>query len=329
MSHGIEENDGVVLAKEKAWHGLGTILPGLFTAEDAIREAGLTWTVEKYPIQAIDPTTGTVYDVAENYATMRINQDGLRIPLGVVGERYTVLQNSESFDFFDAIVGEGQAIYESAGSLFSGRKVWLLAKLPETIDVGGVDRVEQFLLLSNTHDGSKSVEAMFTPVRVVCNNTLTGALTGGKSIKIRHTQSVHDKVKEAHRLLGIVAKQTAATTELYNAMAQVQVQEGEIAEILKALVPDSKGEHNTRTENIRADIVNLINNGTGSGLITAQGTLWGVYNGITEYISHVRTVKGLKEDQGRKMDAVLFGSGASLNDKALEIMKDKVAAAIA
>ena len=327
MSHGILENDSVVVAKEKAWHGLEIVLPDVFTADEAVRCAKLDWTVEKYPIQAIDPTTGDKYDIADNYATMRINADGKRIPLGVVGERYTPLQNVESFDFFDAIVGEGQAIYESAGSLFNGRKVWLLAKLPNDIIVGNDDRIEQYLLLSNSHDGSKSVECMFTPVRVVCNNTLTGALSSGKGIKIRHTQSVHLKVQEAHRLLGIVAKQTEATTELFTAMNDLIVDPVEIAEILKAIVPDGKGENTTRTQNIRGEMAKLIHNGTGVELCK-ENSLWRIYNGITEYISHIRTVKGLDKDASYKMEAVLFGSGASLNDKALEVMKDRLALAV-
>ena len=148
--------------REKPWHGLGTVVSEALTSAEALKEAGLDWRVYQQPIFT------NFGKVIEGYrANVRSTDDKV---LGVVSDRYKVVQNDEAFEFTDELLGEGVR-YETAGSLQGGRKIWLLAKLPEMYVMAG-DRVSSYLVFSNTHDGSGAVRAAITPVRVVCNNTL-------------------------------------------------------------------------------------------------------------------------------------------------------------
>ncbi len=153
--------------REKPWHGLGTVVSETLTSAEALKEAGLEWRVYQQPIFT------NFGKVIEGYrANVRSTDDKV---LGVVSDRYKVVQNDEAFEFTDELLGEGVR-YETADSLQGGRKIWLLAKLPEMYVMAG-DRVSSYLVFSNTHDGSGAVRAAITPVRVVCNKTLNLALS--------------------------------------------------------------------------------------------------------------------------------------------------------
>jgi len=333
MSHEVGEHDKVAYYGELPWHGINCVeLDGVGTSQQVIEAAGLGWTVEKMPVM-----TGASFEdmqnmmgaemtvIPEHHATVRVNEDGLQIPLGVVGDRYTILKKKNAFGFFDAVVDEDAAIYHTAGSLFNGKKIWLLAKLPDSIYVGGDDVIDQYVLLSNSHDGTTSLIAKYTPIRVVCNNTLSFAIKGvGKEIKIRHTKSIKERLTEAHRVLGIVAKSTEKSTDVFKAMAEREVTTKEVDSYIKLLIA-TKDENDvaTRTQNTRNKIIETFETGMGSGLVTAKGTLWGLYNGVTEYVSHIKTVKGLEEDgsdpMGKRMNSIIYGSGQTMRDRAFKI----------
>lgn len=171
--------------REKPWHGLGTQVEEAPTSADALRLAGLDWTVQRKPIQVCGGRK-----VDNFFANVRSSDGAV---LGVVSDRYQVVQNAEAFAFTDALIGgEGQVHYETAGSLMGGRKIWLLAKLPDTEIVG--DKTEPYLCFSNTHDGSGAIRVCMTPIRVVCNNTLNIALNGAKRAwSVRHTGDIQAK----------------------------------------------------------------------------------------------------------------------------------------
>lgn len=175
--------------REKPWHGLGTQVEEAPTSADALRLAGLDWTVQRKPIQVCGGRK-----VDNFFANVRSSDGAV---LGVVSDRYQVVQNAEAFAFTDALIGgEGQVHYETAGSLMGGRKIWLLAKLPDTEIVG--DKTEPYLCFSNTHDGSGAIRVCMTPIRVVCNNTLNIALNGAKRAwSVRHTGDIQAKLQEA------------------------------------------------------------------------------------------------------------------------------------
>lgn len=174
--------------REKPWHGLGTIIMEAPTSADALRLAGLDWEVVQEPIFT---------DFKESIEGYKANvRDSDRKVLGVVSDRYKVVQNSDAFSFTDELLGKGVR-YETAGSLQGGKKIWLLARLPQEYIIAG-ERISPYLVFSNTHDGSGSVKAAITPVRVVCNNTLNLALsTAKRSFSIIHTGDIQDKIQEA------------------------------------------------------------------------------------------------------------------------------------
>ena len=174
MAHNLNEANGktsMMYVNEVPWHKLGTKLENPATAAEAIQAAGLDFNVVKKTLT----TTAPDLPVVGHYATVRT--DNLQV-LGVVGSRYEPIQNRDAFTTFDELVGEGEAIYHTAGVLGKGERIWILAKLPDYIRVNGDDLVEKFLLLTNSHDGSGPVRVKLTPIRVVCENTLTVALDG-------------------------------------------------------------------------------------------------------------------------------------------------------
>ena len=178
--------------REKPWHGLGTRVEGAPSSGDALRFAGLDWRVVQEPIRT---------ESGEAIPGWKANvRDSDRRVLGVVTDRYRIIQNSEAFAFTDALLGSGVR-YETAGSLQGGRKVWLLARLPREYIISG-ERISPYLVFSNTHDGSGAVRVALTPIRVVCNNTLNLALaSAARSWSMVHTGDIRGKVREAEDTL--------------------------------------------------------------------------------------------------------------------------------
>lgn len=298
------------------WHGKGVQCKELQTAEDCIVKAEMDFKVEKRPLLAIiDAKTNHFVSVPRKFATVRLDTNEV---LGTVGAKYHVIQNVDAFKFFDSLVGKGEAIYETAGVLGNGERIWILAKLPGYIKVGGKDIVNKYLLLTNTHDGSSVVRAKLTPIRVVCNNTLSVALRGSEQeVRVRHGQSAEEKLEEAHKILGLSNALYKDLEEIFKRMSLVNLTGNQLVDYVKTLVPDNEdAERNTRTENIRDKIIDLHDNGQGSQL--ARGTLWGAYNSVTEYVDHVYNTTQVD----KKLQSMWFGSGAKLKEKAFEVAKE-------
>jgi len=194
--------------REEPWHGLGVVLerPPATIAE-AIELSGLAWRVEREPIAVDRGDAATVDDwweprceeISGYWANVR--QDTRQV-LGIVGDRYRIVQNVEAFQFVDQLIGSAMH-FETAGSLHDGRKVWVLARLPQHIEIGG-DPVRCYVLLMNSHDGSTAVVAASTPVRVVCQNTLNWGLERAhQRYSIRHTDKIREHVHQARQVLEI------------------------------------------------------------------------------------------------------------------------------
>jgi len=323
MSHNLmQRSDGKGHAlfwhSESPWHGLGTQLNGPATSKEAITAAGLDWPVKKYELMAMHDEGGehNALQVPDKFATVR--EDGeRRVVLGVVGKQYTPLQNTEAFGFFDNIVGEGQAIYHTAGALGQGERIWVLVKLPDSIRVLKGDVVDKYLLLYNTHDGSSSVGVKFTPIRVVCQNTLQMATGDGKkAYKVRHFPDVAVNLDKVADLMGIVRKSYDQIEELIRETAKVPMNNERAVNYFKAVVLDdpkavSQDEirRNDRNAFIRNEMLRLSNEGRGSNIPGVRGSLWGALNGVTEFVDYQDTRRGGGEG---RLERILFGTGSDL-----------------
>jgi phage/plasmid-like protein (TIGR03299 family) len=199
MAHEIAIVDGkasMMYTGEPPWHGLGTRLDAPATAAEAIVAAGLDYQVELARLATVDGIP-----VPQRKAVIR---GDTQEPLGVVGNNYVPIQNRHCFNFLDAVVADGGLRYHSTGALGRGGRVWMLAKLPDVLRVGSTDDiVDRFLLLSNAHDGTASLRCFFTPIRVVCANTLALAHNNGRGegVAIRHVGDLAGKVRQAQEVM--------------------------------------------------------------------------------------------------------------------------------
>ena len=227
--------------REKPWHGLGKIVMEAPTSKDALRLAGLDWNVVQEPIYT------EFNEVVEGYkANVR---DSDRKVLGVVSDRYKVVQNADAFSFTDELLGKGVR-YETAGSLQEGRKVWLLARLPREYIIGG-ERISPYLVFSNTHDGSGSVKVAVTPVRVVCNNTLNLALdTASRSFSMVHTGNIQDKIQEAKDTLFMAESYMDCLGAEFEQLRRQKMTDAQIKEFMELLLPIEKDSTQIQSKNI-------------------------------------------------------------------------------
>ena len=214
--------------REKPWHGLGVIVNEAPTSKDALKLAGLDWTVEQKEIFLEDGTK-----IKGSYANVRSSDNK---PLGIVGERYKIVNNVDAFKFTDELIGEG-VTYETAGSLKEGRQIWMLAKLPENYNILG-DEVTPFLVFTNTHDGSGAVKVAMTPVRVVCNNTLNLALkTAKRTWSARHTQNIHASMEQARETLGLAQAYMSSLQFEFEELYKIKLNNDKVVSLIDNLVP--------------------------------------------------------------------------------------------
>jgi phage/plasmid-like protein (TIGR03299 family) len=307
MAHLLESVNGETAfasLREPAWHGLGEVFTEEVSTTEMLKKAKLNnWNVR---LEEVAIPTGMESD--KNYSfVVRDNPftKGNKDVLGIVGERYAPLQNEELFDFADNILDNGGR-WETAGSIKGGRIVFgsLALERETVIDPNGVsDKVNTYLLVNTSHDGSISIQASITPVRVVCANTLNLALgnrgRGGsvkQSFKIRHTQTASGKVAVAREALGLANQYMDEFSVMANEMIQTEVNKKKFDEIVLALYPKPKDEAKnaiSRWEN-KIDLINEIYVGQFNN--TISGTAWGVANALTERLDWYRSGRGGKSE---------------------------------
>lgn len=298
---------------KRPWHGLGVELNEPATAEEAIIHAGMDWEVQKHTLAM--QIENDFITVPHYYVTVRqanANNPSI-IPLGVVKERYTPLQNKDAFTFFDSIVEENAAIYHTAGVLGRGERIWILAKLPGEIRVIGNDITEKFLLLTNSHDGTSGVQAKFTPIRVVCQNTLNAALSEGDYINIRHTPNVMERIKNAKELMKITNTYYDNISEIFQQMAHKQISSQEFSKYIQNFVP----------EHSQDKVIDLFESGNGTDMKEIRGTVWNAFNAVTEFVDHHRP----RIKQENRLKSIWFGSGAMLKQKSFNLACEYLKAA--
>jgi len=319
------------------WHKLGTSIDGpVKSGEEAIKLAGLDWTVSTQQLFYWGVDTNTVINTeaeeedqihlkvllpSNNFAVVRDSDNN---HLGTVGPGWSPVQNVNAFSFMDKAVGEGEIEYRTAGSLKGGKVVWILASLPGYMKIGADDHVAKFLLLSNSHDGSMALRINITPIRVVCWNTLSGAISAaeqaedaGKTAITRfwHTRGVHARLNDFSQELAKVRHIYDQTQEAYNYLAGKPVSTEDVETYISTLFPLAEdSERPTRTLNIREAVVKEFEGGYGSELKAARGTRWGLYNAVAAYTDHTR---GRNADN--RLYSAWFGASINLKEQALDL----------
>jgi phage/plasmid-like protein (TIGR03299 family) len=240
--------ESMFYTRETPWHGLGTRVMEVPDSREALIAAGLNWSVIQEPIYT---------ETKELIKGYRANvRDSDRQVLGVVTDRYKVIQNKEAFAFTDELLGEGVR-YETAGSLQGGRKVWLLAHMPHEYIIAG-ERISPYLVFSNTHDGSGAIKVALTPIRVVCNNTLNLALTTAKrSWSMIHTGDIKEKMQEARNTLFLAETYMDSLGKAFENLRTKKMTDNQVREYIEILLPledDSTPQQVRNMNRLREDL---------------------------------------------------------------------------
>jgi phage/plasmid-like protein (TIGR03299 family) len=319
MPAGITATDGMMYTGATPWHGLGVKLDNPATAAEAIAAAGLGWTVIKKPVY-VRNIHGGFEEIDGKAAILR--QDTEEV-FGVLGTGYQPVQNSEAFGFFDSVIGQGEAIYHTAGSLYGGKRVWILAKLPENIEVVPGDVVQPYILLSNSHDGSQALRMQITPIRVVCWNTLSAALQRQGGFYAKHTRNVMERANEAREVLGLAHSYyemfARQVDQLVNTrMTVIEVQDY-LQRVYRFQADKTYADQDHRILKSYETTLDLLNHPTNT-IGGIAGTKWAAYNAVSYYVDHERPVRGGAYADDRRLDASWFGTGAELRQRAYDLL---------
>lgn len=282
--------------REKPWHGLGTMVQEAPTSADALRLAGLDWTVDQYPVFADG-------NLIPGYKANIRSSD--KKALGIVSDRYKVVQNVDAFSFTDNIIG-GDVHYETAGSLLGGKKVWLLAKMPDRLIAG--DKTEPYMCFTNTHDGTGAVRVCMTPIRVVCNNTLNLALESAqRAWSVRHVGNISAKLVEAQQCLELADNyMNELETKAYQ-MANTTVSDDRLREILDQLFPSADDMSDLQKKNVQKMKDQYYVCWFSPDLLKFKNTAWGAVNAMSDLVTHSAPHRETENYQANNFNRVLKG----------------------
>ena len=311
--------DTMFYTGDDPWHKIGTRLDKPATAEEAITQAGLDWEIVQQPVY-YQNEAGNFHEIKGKNAVVRQDTGSV---FYVATERYVPLQNTDAFTFFDGVVGAGEAIYHTAGALREGRLIWILAKLDGDLGLSG-DAAEKYIMLSNSHDGSQSIDMRFCVKRVICKNTYKLALQNKElNTRIRHTGNVLNKINQTRELLGLSEAYFANFMRGMERLVDKQLTDEESTKFFEGLVKIDRNELDSVTSrklNIVRDMADLYyGQGRGSNLGTAKGTAWGAFNAVSEYSEHHKYIRGATDELDlidRRLTSSFFGRGAQLEQRA-------------
>lgn len=322
MGHHIDNDQAFVSAHESAWHQLGTTLDHTFTAEEAMKHGYLGgWNVRKAPTFTVTED-GKQLPIPGRHAVLRDSPftPGQIDVLGSVGDVYHVIQNEEHAALLNALVDESGAHFETAGSLDGGRKVFVTMKMPGHMQVGGVDRIDNYIAAVNSHDGSTKFTVMVTPVRVVCANTMNLAFRNHThKYTVRHTKGAEKLlVGEARQALDLTFSyldsfQQQAEQLINTTMTQMRFEE--IVTTAFGPTDEAGAAARTRAERKVDEMIELFTeSNTQAGI---RETAWAGLNAMTEWADHLSPVRGTDRDNTRAAKAVL---DPTFKNQALELM---------
>jgi phage/plasmid-like protein (TIGR03299 family) len=302
--------------RQTPWHGLGKVVDGVLNAEDAIDAAGLNWTVSLRDIfrqKHILTEDGVEVSYEKISDRFELTRDSDEKPFAVLSDKYRPFQNRDAFSFMDSLVASGAAKYETAGSLKGGRVVFITMATPDWITLPGGDKIQTFLLLRTTHDGTGRISVFVVTVRVVCNNTLTWAIAGAKhKWGVTHTADVQAKIEQARTALGLTLDYEKAFEAEARELLDIRVTDDQIARFLKEELEDRP----RRDEEIAQVLLNVQNSPTVGDY---RGTAWGTINGVTEFYEHMKPNRSADAHFVRMFDGAQFQLRTNLTNKLLAL----------
>lgn len=310
MAHEVET---MFYRNDVPWHRLGNKVVDAPTIEEAIVAAGLDWTVS---VQDLFMANGTM---VPNKATVRDSDQSV---LGVVGPNYTPLQNMDAFKFFNPFLEGNQVTLETAGSLRQGKRVWILAKInKDPLVITKNDTVEKYILLAHGHDGLMSVRVGFTPIRVVCANTLAMSIgnSGSQLLRVKHTKNLNENLEKISEVMNVANQSFEATAEQYKFLASREISQADLEKYIKLVFVGPKfekmeDEGKKPARDVMPKVLRLFEEGHGAQLPGVKGTYWAAYNAINEYLGYE---KG--NDEQARLDNMWFGQSANVNEQALKL----------
>ena len=303
--------------REPAWHRLGTVTDNALTAQAALETAQLDWQVKVSENPVTTTVDGKTITFPHKFMTYRDHPKLGLGALGVVGDRYTPIQNSEAFDFLNHLADESGAVFETAGALGNGERVFMTMKFPEAMTIGGVDTINNYIAAINSHDGSSSFTVVVTPIRVVCQNTVRAALNNAVSkVSLKHTANATAKVQQARETLGVVWRYQEEFQREAERLLASPMDEIAFKNFVTALVPDARKDASERERNSidrkRSEITALWNAPTQQNV---AGTAWAAYNAVVEWADWAMPVRGDNKDAARA-ERVMFGGVDTIKQKA-------------
>lgn len=309
MAHEIEMVNNVAsmaYAGEVPWHGLGVkVLPDL-TPEQMLKAANLDWTVEKSPAYAI---VGDEPQLINRSALVRDRDNKI---LDIVSDDWNPVQNEEAFDFFHEFVMAGDMEMHTAGSLKEGQIVWGLAKIKESFELFGGDRIDSYLLFTNFHKYGFSTDLRFTPIRVVCNNTLTLSLNSKveRMVKMSH-RKVFD-AQLAKTALGVATDKLQKYKEMAEFLGSRRAKNEDVMEYFKRVFPVT-GTATSKEVSKNAQVALSVID-TQPGAEYAEGSWWQPFNAVTFMTDHI-----VGRSADTRLQSAWYGSNKTLKTKALEL----------
>jgi len=315
MAHLVET---MAYANATPWHGLGNRVSDALTSDEMLVAAGLDWTVSRRQIfttQTKDPTSDISLTSSDYGLLVRDSDNSV---FGPCGKNYLPLQNREVFTFFDKFVKAGHMKMETAGSLDGGRQVWGLAAINQGFELPGGDEVNGYLLLSQPHVWGKSLTIMFTPIRVVCNNTLTQALgQAGQRFSMPHVREFDaDVIAKAEAALGLASNQLETFKQTAELLAKVEYDEKRVRKFIASLFQPVLLEEAEITPDqfsrTASDVFQCLH--TQPGAAMSEGSWWSALNAVTYYVDHKAG-----RDRDSSLQSAWFGPRAALKRKALDL----------
>lgn len=298
------------VGRDRPWHGLGTMVENAPDSREALIAAGLDWDVVQKPVYTQDGA-----EIPGYIANVRL-QDGN--VLGVVTNRYKVVQNRDAFAFTDELLGEGVR-YETAGSLMGGRKTWILAKLPTRYIIQG-EQILPYLVFSNTHDGSGAIKIAMTPIRVVCNNTLNLALdTAKRCWSINHTGDISAKLEDARETLFMAEDYMSELGKGFEELSRKKVSDAAVEEYIKELLPIADDATSTMEKNVmrlRNDIRKRYFYAPDLQVVRKNG--YRFINAVSDFATHAAPIRRTRNYQENLFNKTMEGN--PITDKAYRLV---------